>query len=334
MNWKNTAAAVLGGVLIMAGAAGPARATLSGVDQLFVFGDSLSDTGNVKNAVGCPPGPCNPMTGRFSDGTNWIDDLGNAMGIQPTPFTPPVGAPAGSGAQGVNYAVGGAGSGSANGGLATLPGLQQQIGMHATATGGGALVGPNALFTLWIGANDYLLLAETNPLTVVANISNTISALYGLGARDFMVLNLPDIGQLPVVAGDPVAQAGLTALADGHNAALAAALPALFGTLPGANLVSVDVDALFDRILADPLAFGYDNITTPCLDIGESPPRPCGTPDTHLYWDIQHPTSKTHSLIGQLAANALVDAGIAVPAPATASLLLVGLVALARRRRG
>ncbi|MCB2099515.1 MAG: SGNH/GDSL hydrolase family protein [Rhodobacterales bacterium] len=332
MNWfKGTAIGAVG-LLAAILVSGPVHATPSGISQIFAFGDSLSDPTNVKNAVGCPPGPCNPVTGRFSDGTNWVDKLGGIFGVNPTAVTEVTG-PADV-AQGVNFAFGGAGSGSDNGGLPILPGLQQQIGMFDTVTGSGALVAPDALFTLWIGANDYLLLGETNPANVINNIVNTISALYALGAQDFMVLNLPDLGALPLVAGDPVAQAGLTALSAAHNAALAAALPALFGTLPGANLVTVDIDAIYDDIIGNPLANGFTNTTDPCLDLGETPPVVCTTPESYLFWDDQHPTTATYNRIGQIAANALVDAGLAVPAPAGAALLMLGLAVVARRRRG
>lgn len=55
----------------------PCKAMASNFSQFYVFGDSLSDTGNVFNASGglIPPDP--PYSqGRFSNGDIWVDFVG------------------------------------------------------------------------------------------------------------------------------------------------------------------------------------------------------------------------------------------------------------------
>jgi phospholipase/lecithinase/hemolysin len=49
-------------------------------------------------------------------------------------------------------------------------------------------------------------------------------------------------------------------------------------------------------------------------------------PDTYVYWDQVHPTSRVHQLIGDYARTL-------VPAPGTLVLLLIGAGAAVRRRR-
>jgi phospholipase/lecithinase/hemolysin len=90
-------------------------------DQLFSFGDSLSDTGNLFTRTGglFPVRTVNNSTqpayspGRFSNGDIWVDYFSKQIGQQtPTPVASlnPTTIPAG----GVNFAFGGAQTGESN----------------------------------------------------------------------------------------------------------------------------------------------------------------------------------------------------------------------------
>lgn len=84
--------------------------------RIIVFGDSLSDTGNLYLlSGGYPPAPY--AEGRFSNGPIWVEYLAAALGMSLAPDD--------------NYAVGGATTGheNFNDGLfgMTYPGLQHQI---------------------------------------------------------------------------------------------------------------------------------------------------------------------------------------------------------------
>ncbi|MHC5725840.1 MAG: SGNH/GDSL hydrolase family protein, partial [Nostoc sp.] len=66
----------------------PTKASAASFDQLYVFGDSLSDTGNIYNATGKTYPQSPPyFDGRFSDGPIWIDYLGDQLGLKPTLLT-------------------------------------------------------------------------------------------------------------------------------------------------------------------------------------------------------------------------------------------------------
>jgi outer membrane lipase/esterase len=94
-----------------------------------------------------------------------------------------------------NLAVGGATSGTLNVNSALiglpLPGLQTEINSFTTASGA---ANPNALYVVWAGANDYLG-GSTDSTTVVNNLSNAVTTLTANGAKNIMVVNLPDLGK-------------------------------------------------------------------------------------------------------------------------------------------
>lgn len=74
----------------------------SAQERLYVFGDSLSDTGNIFNVTGAaqpftdalgldlpviPPVPPYAEGGRFSNGSVWVDFLSQDLGIELVPAT-------------------------------------------------------------------------------------------------------------------------------------------------------------------------------------------------------------------------------------------------------
>ncbi|MFB8787365.1 MAG: SGNH/GDSL hydrolase family protein [Potamolinea sp.] len=87
------------------------------IEQIYTFGDSLSDVGNVYNLtlalkkVGYPPPPY--VNGRFSNGIVWVEYLAKQLKLKPVPFTT---LPTGvfSSPDGVNFAFGGSSSGLNN----------------------------------------------------------------------------------------------------------------------------------------------------------------------------------------------------------------------------
>lgn len=317
-------------------AAAPARSATIDYSQLFVFGDSLSDSGNVFNLTGgtFPPSPPY-FPGRFSNGPNWIDQVAGKLGLNPTLVTDPTLNPVAPPSDGINFAYGAATSGdttiahlaTGNAALQTLPGLTQQIQQFE-----GLYAGPNqpdsdALFVLWIGGNDYLF-GINDPATVLANIANAINTLSGLGAENFLIANLPDLGETPL-AGFLGAEAPLNAVTQVHNDSL----ELLLGTLEG-NFSLLDINALFKEALADPAAFDFNNAEDAylltCFVNGQFVCPPGTSPSDFVYWDEVHPTTHAHQVIAGRALN-LID----VPEPSTVLMMSFGFLSLcfATRRR-
>ena len=332
-----------------------AMALPTGFSKLYVFGDSLSDTGNdfVLSGGNVPP-PARYDNGRFSNGTVWVETVADAFGINPSHLVPslsPNATPANFLAgYSLNYAYGGSATGLQNttpDGLLTVRGLLGQVADFTSfATAAGGVSDPaHSLYTLWSGANDYLLAGSggipgppPDPVAVVGNVRSSIQQLYDLGARNFLVPTLADLGGIPIVAINTAdVRDYFTALTHAHNSLLMGALQELKGIDPGITIYSPDIFGLFDAVFADPAAFGFTHATTElgpasgCLIL---PPHVCTALPTgfdglgYPIWDEEHPTQKMHALIAQAAL-----AAEAIPEPSSLVLVLVGGLPLAARGR-
>jgi phospholipase/lecithinase/hemolysin len=285
------------------------------VSQIVTFGDSLSDAGNASIATfGAVPGPgyatrtvtgipfpvgyfTNPQSGTGPSGL-WIDQFAAKLGVaDPSPALAPLG--------GSNYAVGGALTGSA-----TPGGMQTQVNLFLATHPGNA--SPTALYTLWGGGDD--IFAAQNPITAADNIATQIQELAGDGAQNFLWFNLPNLGQNPSLNGVPAA-ANLASQAFNQEWALQVAnLDAL-----GLNVIGVNIDTLFNDILANPAAFGFNNVVAACNA------TPGCNPNTFLYWDSLHPTTYADSLVANLAyQDAFGSPAGVTPEPPTITLLALG----------
>jgi phospholipase/lecithinase/hemolysin len=260
---------------------------------MVVFGDSLSDTGNLFTFTG-EAVPASPpyFQGRFSNGPVWVEHLLSLLDVDPDLL--------------VNFATGGATSGTTNITASEAPGLLTQIDAFAAS---GSPVDPEALYVVWAGANDFLgnvADPEAAITTAVTNIATAISTLAALGASTILVPNLPDLGKVPEIreSGDAALIAGATALVVAFNDALAATLDNLAAMLE-IDLIPLDVFALLEDIVADPAAFDLVNVTDRCLSADQT--TICDTPEQHLFWDGDHPTAAGHSLLADAAAADLID---------------------------
>ena len=318
----------------------------SGIDAIYAFGDSLSDTGNLYIGTGGAL-PLSPYVGgQFTNGNVWLQDFASDIGVGPV---------APSLAGGTDYAYGGAETGVTSFNMAipqtdllgTTGQLAQFSATHPTAD-------PNALYTIWIGSNDLgdIIASAPTPLQtavdlgiVAGNIDTAINTLAGAGAKNFLILTVPDLGKTPdSLAGGPLASATASALSAAFDATLVnggGAIPSL-ATLAGLDSVDISVlntYSLLDDLVGDPSAFGFTNVTSPCYtgtvygfsDIGD-PGTVCANPNRYLFWDGEHPTAAADVYI----ADAAVAAVTPTPEPSSFLLLgtgLLGLLGLTTARR-
>jgi len=293
-------------------AAGSASATA--YSNMYVFGDSLSDTGNVFALTGGAYPAAPYSNGRFSNGPTYAQDLAGSLGL------PSAAGPSLLG--GTNYAFGGATAAPGSNISSFATDLGTQVSMFRALPGA---ADSNALYVLWAGAND--LRANPTPSGVgnaLTGLSGAVQGLYAEGARNFLVLNLPNLGLTPesVAQGSSFAAAA-TAGAAGFDAYLTPILASL-SALPGSNIRSLDTFALFTNVVNNPGAYGLSNVTTPCISTGTA----CAD---YLFWDTIHPTAAGHSIIANAAYQVL-----AVPEPESYAMLLAGLGLLgllARRQK-
>jgi phospholipase/lecithinase/hemolysin len=291
----------------------PLKALAASFTQMYVFGDSLSDSGNFFNAslqatgTGSPPFPY--FNGRFSNGSNWIDYLAQDLNLNPTLYTElsqgitPT--------QGINFAFGGSTTGQANTIDPRVPGLQQQIGLFASLFPTNQSADPNALYILWAGANDYLPTQSTTftpfttPETTIGNLSFALSTLAGKGAKNFLVVNLPDLGKLPSTRSTQDSSR-LNTLTGQHNNSLTTTLNALSPTLgSNLNIKLLDVNFLVNDGISNPARYGFTNVTDACINNLSCVTGGQTVQNQYLFWDRIHPTTASHKKIAELAFSEL-----------------------------
>lgn len=303
--------------------------------KLYVFGDSLSDQGNIFNITKLanslePQIPIVPNTpyfqGRFSNGPVWTDYLAAGLGLpiqistklsvlSPSiPISSPLTlvngelrvSPFFNGAtttQSVNFAFGGAQTGVTSGLAGTvsslIPGVLQQVAWfindHLSV---GKTADSNALYVFFAGGNDYLDPSNAlQPIQSVSNIALSIAVLYSQGARNFLIPNLPDLGITPrALKGGTEAKTRLSNLTIAHNTLLNQAIADLIPLLPQSNFIPLDFYGLLNNVAANPSQLGITNITEPSYD--ESTGMIVGDPNTRLFWDEIHPTAIGHLSLG------------------------------------
>ncbi|MCU1250645.1 MAG: acetylesterase [Edaphobacter sp.] len=292
------------------------------VSQIVTFGDSLSDAGNASIAtLGAAPGPgyatrpvtgipfpvgyfTNPQTGTGPAGL-WIDQFAAKLGVaDPSPALAPLG--------GSNYAVGGALTGSAG-----VGDMQNQVNLFLATHPGNA--SPTALYTLWGGSND--IFAAQNPVTAADNIAAQIQQLAADGGQNFLWLNLPNLGQNPSLNGNPGASLAANLASQAFNQEWATDVANLDSL--GINVIGVNINTLFNDILANPAAFGFSNVVAACTA------TPGCNPNTFLYWDTLHPTTYADSFVANLAyQDAFGSPVAATPEPPTVTLFALGAAGL------
>jgi phospholipase/lecithinase/hemolysin len=282
-------------------------------DHLYAFGDGFSANGTARAPGGNLASPLY-AGGRYSNGQVWVEYLAQDLGLSANQFT--------------DLADAGAGAGANDSALSNATSSMYSSGMLSEVrqfTNNTHLTDSNALYTVWTGTNDYLRdpfesvglgdsgPALSNPQVVVGNISTAVSDLAAAGARNILVVNLPDLGKLPGTRNNESVASRLSALSTTHDADLAAALGTLRQQLGGVNTLSLDVRSLFEQIQANPGQYGFSDVTDSAIgNTGDSHLPPSGTselgktnPNALLFWDSIHPTTAGHRLIAQDALSLL-----------------------------
>ena len=107
-----------------------------------------------------------------------------------------------------------------------------------------------ALYAVWTGGMTHVLAGTKQPDDVVANITKAIQTLYSLGAREFLIPNLPDLGLAPLIQ-EMGLESELLQLTQSHNTSLDRALNKLPPRLPGIKIFTVDLLAVSCKLVND-----------------------------------------------------------------------------------
>ena len=298
----------------------------SAFGNVWVFGDSLSDTGNFQiiGEVGrqnffIPDAYRQNRSGfqRISNGPVAVEYLSRYFGQRD--LLPSL-------AGGTNFATFGARiedpSILPSCENALIPDFGCQVKSFISSYQGSNIAEETVIVS--IGANDvFNALASPTPeddmATAASKFIESIEILRSFGVKKIILLNVPDSANTPfLVSQGPIAQAGATALTDGLNSAISA----YANYIPEITLI--DLNHINKRILANSRLLGLRNTTDPCFDVDLFNSffldiEPVGndlTPDTfddnppanytescsawkafgYVYWDTVHPTARVQRL--------------------------------------
>jgi phospholipase/lecithinase/hemolysin len=298
----------------------------SSIENLIVFGDSLSDTGNLKRSSNLGPlkslllPPCVYWKGRFSNGPVWLDYLASALAVGVT-----------------NYAVGGAmtkelstADMSNTRGFfdrftpaywqdrisrAWIDSLSEQVDHHVKSLKDGAFHTDDLVF-IWIGANNYLNdgesvqnengqpnLDKAKRLVDQAmdDIEHAALRLHQNGYKSFAIATIPELAGLPVNPNDldPVTDATYFYLTRLHNKALKVMIDDTKTRYPELNITLLKAFSVNQKTIEKPELYGFTDIKNPCYKGSlfgpfSSKKTFCDDDLGVKLWDWVHPNTKMH----------------------------------------
>jgi|GEM_PF-5553043 len=338
-------------------------------DKLVVFGDSLSDQGNLKKWLRIFP-RLPYFAGRFSNEQIWVDYLARMTGIAVQ-----------------NFAVGGSVAAMLTDPFSKQRTFLERAKKRARAFASGSIAKEisryernslgeksildpkSTLFAVWIGGNDYIYLIESDKDVdifldhasderigsnlviekVTDNIIENIEKLYDLGARKFLVGNIPDMGKLPWILDNTSYHKGqtesrqqtiftlsnkMTKITTNHNDVLKKKLDAFSLLHADSQLVFMDVFTGFSHAshavnLEDglsPFDYGLDQsfvqevrgerdailVNKACYHTPANAYKKqiCIKPSRALFWDGVHPSTFGHCLISSHIHKAAAEHGL------------------------
>lgn len=319
------------------------------IKRMVIFGDSMSDTGNLKTWLRVfPKTPY--FAGRFSNGPIWVDYFGlhSNISIQ-------------------NWALGGLISKTPEEDLNKLDTIKlaisssvdNEIERYKKSSLENDYMGMSnqTLFFIWVGGNDYLNKMDSNKADifldepfypydglydftkkVANNIIDNIEILYQLGARNFLLANLPNLGSIPRLKNNQTYHADfnenkrirlfklsqkMSQVSANHNLELAKAVETYRQKRPDINISLMDINKVIANILNQISLDGngrfdyglrkneygteityYDHtvlVGNECY-FGNGfiggGNKVCSSPNQKIFWDYAHPTTFSHCLLG------------------------------------
>ncbi len=279
------------------------QASATSLNKIVVFGDSLSDNGNLYEYMKHQL-PISPpyFDGRFTNGPVWVELLAQMY------------YPSDSNLHLLDYAFGGAGVTVGDGDDEDEPlfTLRSEIDSYLLAHQDKA--DPNSLFVIWMGSNNYLAIpddVDTAVDDVNRGMITSIQRLIDKGAKHMMVVNVPDLGKTPA-ALDFDAVDLLTELTTKNNVVLEKNVMVFQENNPGVQWFFFDVNSLLGDMLTNPSQYGFSNVTGTCYEelvnnpsaksilnmVSTVNPRlkqdAC---DGYLFFDPVHPSGPAHIIM-------------------------------------
>ena len=254
------------------------RAQATPYTQLYVFGDSYSDSG-----AGYVDG----------NGPTAVVYLAQKLGIPFTYFGDAKTKAEHPIREGLNFAVSGARTGSGDGqhfphGELLGRGMRNQVDDFAAMVKAGDVTfdPKTTMFFLLGGLNDRSLpVGETR-----SNEEALIDTLYGLGARRFTVALLPE--KIPQ----------FQAAGERANPELMSIPAEMKVKYPDIEISNSKWGSFFDQVITHPAQYGLTNVTDQCAgrSLRNEDVTPCATPQTYFFYHPGHPSTAAHKVVGDM----------------------------------
>lgn len=307
--------------------------------NIYVFGDSLSDNGNLSMAPGAPAG----TPTRFTNGPVALEVFAGALGFALTPSDHLNG-----GFSGNNFAVAGAKTLDDDGNEQT-PDINLPTQVNAFLQINGGMAPSDALYVFLIGGNDIraardiragaifgatqeerraIRIQATKYLeSATESLQDQIEKVIASGAQHILVANAPDIGAIPetdlVIAGllaNAQTQTQInkinrftdttTMLSAKFNGKLDRKLERTEDNT-GINFIEFDLFDFLNDQIENAESLGLTNTSDACLYLfsgGVVNPECSDFPTASgfLFWDEVHPTTAVHQRAGLEMLNELL----------------------------
>ena len=272
-------------------------------NHLIVFGDSLSDNGNLYEYMRHQMPQSPPYyEGRFSNGPTWVELVAQKY------------APNSSKDYLMDYAFGGAGVNESeeDDEVGSLFTLRSEVSTYLAAHNSAA--DPQSLYVVWIGANNYLALpddVDTAVEQVIEGIRLQTQRLIDSGAKNVLVMNIPDLGAIPLAAEFGEIEK-MHEYSTKHNRRLQEAVDALKAVNAAVNWYYYDVETMLNKTMEEPQLYGLTNVTDTCYEAAAqkgdpqmllrmarsiSPMMHSDNCEGYLFFDPVHPSIIAHTIL-------------------------------------
>jgi len=281
--------------------------------RVYVYGDSLSDTGNLASVIGDFPSPPFFMN-RVSNGPVAVEILAARLGLTADASLHLIGPSVGS-----NYAVAGARA------ISSQPiDLNTQVMLFLANHG--SIAPSDALYVMFIGGNDLRAARDVTSFVdakvivkeAAKEVRKTIETLAQTGASTFLLVNFPNIGAIPEtqLIANATSNPELIKRASKVSKLYRKELHKIAEQLEEENeinIVEFDLFDFFKKLLRKADSLGFTNTTDPCFFSGAvipgfNPECNFGANfDQFIFFDEIHPTARVHALVGEALFEALEE---------------------------
>ncbi|SMF54457.1 SGNH/GDSL hydrolase family protein [Pseudobacteriovorax antillogorgiicola] len=254
-------------------------------ESMIVFGDSLSDTANLKaNTWGIVLPAHLYWEGRFSNGPIWLDYASRGLQLRL-----------------VSYAVGGAETQETKGYSGFfVSSLHEQIDDYLNDTTQSER--KKHLGVIWIGANNYFAKINDDPRQVIEDISKQAQLLLQRGLQTLVIGTMPELAGLPVPPNQSKRRPDreFKKITRSHNTLCRKLVSQLQKTWPRKNIVLWDAYDIYHQATRNPIKFGFRDLDTACYpgdlygEFKQDDKSFCVDLMGTRHWDYTHPNTMMH----------------------------------------